>query len=615
MKLSSLSLGFGLLASSIGFATAATPSAPLPPQQKNSTYTNPILPGWHSDPSCAQVDGIFYCVTSTFISFPGLPVYASRDLRNWKLVSHAWSRESQLPGLSWNTSAQQQGMYAATLRYHEPSRLFYVICEYLGSGVGYNVGVVFKSSDPFRGDESWSDPVTFKTNKIDPDLFWDTDPESGGKEKAYVATQGILLQEIDLDTGELSQPPLSIWNGTGGVWPEGPHLYKRDGWYYLMIAEGGTEENHSVTIARSRKLKGPYEAYEKNPILTNRGTDEYFQTVGHGDLFQDTKGNWWGVALATRTGPEYKVYPMGRETVLYPVSWPKDSWPILQPVRGQMSGWPLPRLSRELPGTGPFNSDPDDYTFARGTSMPRNLVHWRVPRPGTFTISPRGRDGLQIVPSRNNLTGTPLSQETPELSGQQGLAFVGRRQTDSLFEFSVDFEFEPRVVGHEAGVTVFLTQVDHIDLGVVLLPSSSSNTQTEQELSLRFRTEGSVNSPGTYKPPTRIVPVPKTWLGQKQKGNTNLKLRLQIETLNSTHYSLSALPLQGKGGEKLVVATAPAELVSGGNGSFVGSLVGAYATCNGAGEGVTCPPGGNAYVTRWRYRGKGQYVSATELVY
>jgi len=307
MKFSSL--GSVLLAAVGAAAEASSQSSStsvLAEQQRNSTYYNPILPGWHSDPSCAQVDGIFYCVTSTFISFPGLPVYASRDLANWKLIGHAWSRETQIPDVSWNTSAQQQGMYAATLRYHKG--VFYVICEYLGAGLGYNLGVVFKSRDPLRGDESWSDPVTFKTNKIDPDLFWDID-EKDGKEKAYVATQGILLQEISLETGELSQPPLSIWNGTGGVWPEGPHLYKKDGWYYLMIAEGGTETNHSITIARSRKLKGPYTAYENNPILTNRGTDEYFQTVGHGDLFQDTKGNWWGVALATRSGPEWEVYP------------------------------------------------------------------------------------------------------------------------------------------------------------------------------------------------------------------------------------------------------------------------------------------------------------------
>jgi beta-xylosidase len=295
----------------------------------NSTYFNPTLPGWHSDPSCIRVNETFFCATSTFIAFPGLPIYASKDLTNWKLVSHVWSRESQLPGLSWNTSEQQQGMYAPTLRYH--NGVFHVICEYLGVPGGI-VGVVFKTTNPFE-DAAWSDPVRFSTGKIDPDLFWDDDG------KVYVATQGILLQEIDLQTGNLTQPPVSIWNGTGGVWPEGPHIHKRDGYYYLMIAEGGTAEDHSITIARAKNIYGPYEAYENNPILTNRGTDSYFQTVGHGDLFQDLAGNWWGMCLATRSGPEFEIYPMGREAVLFPATWKEGEWPVLQNLSGQMSGW------------------------------------------------------------------------------------------------------------------------------------------------------------------------------------------------------------------------------------------------------------------------------------
>ncbi|KAI1646280.1 glycoside hydrolase family 43 protein [Daldinia loculata] len=561
-------------------------------QVGNSTYYNPVLPGWHSDPSCTQVDGTFFCVTSTFVSFPGLPLYASKDLINWKVISHAWNRESQLPGISWNTTGQQQGMYAATIRHHDGQ--FYVICDYIGTSKG-SIGVVFKSDDPFS-DEAWGDPVTFSTDKIDPDLFWDDDG------KAYMATQSIILQEINLETGEVSQPPISLWNGTGGVWPEGPHLYKKDGWYYLMIAEGGTETNHSITIARSRNLTGPYEAYENNPILTNRGTDEYFQTVGHGDLFQDASGNWWGMALATRSGPQFEIYPMGREAVLFPVTWEEGEWPVLQPVRGKMTGWALPPTDREIPGDGPFNSDPDAYDFEEGTAIPRNMVYWRVPRDGAFSVTPQG---LQIVPSRNNLTGTPFSSTTPELSGQQGLSFIGRRQTDTLFSFSVDLTFAPRQVGQEAGVTVFLTQVNHIDLGVVLLPEISNPTCEEAkttQLALRFRAEG------TGMPPEpRTVVVPGDWLDGP--------IRLHIETANATHYRLAAAPAADPDA-RMLVGAASAGLVSGGNGSFVGSLVGAYATCNGAGVGVEveCPQGGEAYFTRWRYSGAGQYVSATEVV-
>ena len=576
-----------LVALALGMLTCmSTPVAALV-EAANSTFFNPVLPGWHSDPSCTQVNGTFFCVTSTFIAFPGLPIYASKDLINWKLISHAWSRESQLPGISWRTTGQQEGMFAPTIRYHNGE--FYVICEYLGMAEGI-IGVVYKSSNPFSSKD-WSDPVIFRPTKIDPDLFFDDDG------KVYAATQGIILQELNLKTGELSQPPISLWNGTGGVWPEGPHIYKRDGWYYLLIAEGGTATDHAITIARARNIKGPYEPYAKNPILTNRGTKEYFQTVGHGDLFQDASGNWWGVCLATRSGPEYKIYPMGREAVLFPVTWNKGEWPVLQPIRGQMSGWALPPPNRQgIAGDGPFITDPDAYDFGKGTAIPPNLMFWRVPRNGTFSVTDRG---LQIVPSRNNLTGTPFSTVTPELSGQQGLAFIGRRQTDTLFTFTVDVSFSPQAVGQEAGVTVFLTQVNHIDLGIVLLDQKGGKGR---ELSLRFRAQGTGAAPVS-----KTISLPEGW--------ADGDLRLQIQAKNMTHYSLSAMQaIDAREVVPVLVGTASAQLVSGGNGSFVGSLVGAYATCNGAGTGVACPPGGNAFFTRWRYSGDAQSISATQSI-
>ncbi|RKU48560.1 hypothetical protein DL546_007967 [Coniochaeta pulveracea] len=551
----------------------------------NSTYYNPILPGWHSDPSCTQVNGTFFCVTSTFIAFPGLPVYASKDLVNWKLASHTWNHESQLPGLSWTTASQQQGMYAATLRYHQGT--FYVICEYLGTPNG-TVGVVFKSTDPFN-DASWSDPVIFRPTKIDPDLFWDDDGT------VYSATQTILLQTLDLTTGALG-PINNIWNGTGGVWPEGPHIYKKDGYYYLLIAEGGTAQDHSVRMARAKSIGGPYTGYEKNPVLTARGTNEFFQTVGHADLFQDAAGKWWGVALATRSGPEYQIYPMGRETVLFPVTWNEGEFPIASTVKGKMSGWQLPAPTRDIPGNGPFVADPDVYDFPAGSTIPKHFLYWRVPKQGTFSTTAQG---LQVVPSRNNLTG----QMTPvELSGRQGLAFIGRRQTDTEFTFSVDLSFTPKQIGTEAGVTVFLTQFNHIDLAVI---------RTKCGLSLRYGAEAqSVSEPA---PKSKTIPLPKEW---RASGSM---VRLEIHAGNRTHYTFSASRVGGDGqaieGSKQVVSVASAKLVSGGTGNFVGSLVGVYATCNGAGSGTSCPAeSGNAYFTRWRYTGEKQAISATEEV-
>jgi beta-xylosidase len=534
---------------------------------KNSSYYNPVLPGWHSDPSCTPINGTFFCVTSTFISFPGLPIYASKDLVNYQLISHVWNRESQLPGYSYATDAQQQGMYAATIRHYQGT--FYVICEYLGTTTNRTNGVLFKTTNPFD-EASWSDPVFFPAPKIDPDLFWDDDG------KVYVATQGIRIQEINIDTGAMG-PVINLWNGTGGVWPEGPHIYKKDGWYYLLIAEGGTAEDHSVTMARAKKITGPYTPSPHNPHLTNRGTDQYFQTVGHADLFQDGNGKWWGTALATRWGPPNSSYfPMGRETVLFPVTWPTGEWPIMQPVRGIMSGWELPAPSRDIPGAGPFNGDPDVYDFPAGSQIPRNLVYWRVPRPGLISVT---ENGLQVVPSKNDL-GNKFNNTTP---ASKAISFVGRRQTDSTFSFSVDMSFDPIRDGQEAGVTAFLTQYANVQLGVTRLNGSTA---------FRFNSTESRN---------KYTPVPKAWKGQA--------VRLMIEMCTPDEYMFSAA-LAARDSETLELGKAATSQVSGNTGSFVGTLIGVYATCNGAGDDVlNCPASTpNAWYKRWRYTGVKQWV-------
>jgi beta-xylosidase len=542
-----------------------------PALAKNSTYLNPVLPGWHSDPSCTPVNGTFFCVTSTFISFPGLPIYASKDLVNFKHISHVWNRESQLPGYSYATAAQQQGMYAATIRFHQGT--FYVICEYLGTTTNQTSGVLFKTTNPFD-DKAWSDPVKFIASKIDPDLFWDDDG------KVYVATQGIIVQEMDINTGKMG-PVHQLWNGTGGVWPEGPHIYKKDGWYYLMIAEGGTAEDHAVTMARARNILGPYSPSPHNPHLTARKTKNFFQTVGHADLFQDTKGDWWGTALSTRWGGNGSYFPMGRETVLFPVTWKTGEWPIMQPVMGKMNGWELPARSRDIPGDGPLNADPDVYDFPAGKPIPRNLVYWRVPRENAITVT---KKGLQVVLGRNNVAGSPGGPQP----AAKAISFIGRRQTDSTFKFSVDLSFAPNAAKQEAGITAFLTQYANIQLGVV------SENQT---LSFRFNATESRN---------KMTPVPAAWAGKP--------IRLEIEMHQPSEYTFSA-SLASEKKSKIEIGKASAAQLSGGTGSFVGTLIGVYATCNGVGSELDCPADApKAYFNRWRYTGISQYISATESV-
>jgi beta-xylosidase len=553
-------------------------------QETNSTFFNPVLPGWHSDPSCIRVDDTFYCVTSTFIAFPGLPIYASKDLRNWRLISHVWNRESQLPGVSWNTTIQQDGMWAPTIRYHDNK--FWVICEYILNGATLEdvgdgtLGVLFRTTNPWS-DEAWTDPLIFHPNKIDPDIFWDDDG------KAYVATQGIVLQELDLVTGELTQPAISIWNGTGGNWPEGPHIYKRDGWYYLLIAEGGTGSKHAVTISRSKDIYGSYESNQANPILTNRNTTEYFQRVGHGDLFDDIDGNWWAIVHASRCGSEFKVHPMGRESVIAPARWDEGGWPVIDTVRGEMETWPLPAENRDVPGDGYFNGDPDEIDWDASSVIPKHFLHHRVPRYENFNFAD---DGLEIVPSRSNLTGNYDGDIS--LTGQRGISFVGRRQTQTIFNFSVDVSISATQVGQEAGITAFLAQENHMEIALVYLKPCNE----EAGLFVRFRSHGALRSPGAQ------FRLPSNWVDAES-------VRLHIQARDPENYVLGASLGDG---EMLELGTASAELItrldSAKSGTFIGALLGVYATCNGAGEGLDCPEGGLGKFQRWRYSPVAQYV-------
>lgn len=280
----------------------------------NSTYFNPILPGFHPDPSCIFVeekDNTFFCASSSFLAFPGIPIHASRDLKEWKLISNALNRPSQLPDLA-SVRNPSGGIWAPTLRYHRG--LFYLFTTLVHEGLPINASsrwdnFFVTSSNPFQ-PSSWSNPKHFSFEGYDPSVFWDQD------DRAYVTgarvwqiSPGINQAIINLKTGRVGNV-LNIWNGTGGLAPEGPHLYKKDGYYYLMIAEGGTGRNHQETIARSRNINGPYTSNPANPVLTNANTTSYFQAVGHADLFQDVEGRWRACALAIRVRSD-NASPMG----------------------------------------------------------------------------------------------------------------------------------------------------------------------------------------------------------------------------------------------------------------------------------------------------------------
>lgn len=283
--------------------------------QNTSGYRNPVIPGYHPDPSVCRVGDDYYLVNSSFQYFPGVPIYHSRDLIHWQQIGNVLGRQSQVPlgqATSW------LGIYAPTIRYNDG--VYYMITTNVGNGGNFYVTATNPAGP-------WSEPIWVKQQGIDPSLFF----ENG---KCYMVSNpndAIWLCEIDPKTGEQLTESRMLWQGTGGRYPEGPHLYKKDGYYYLLISEGGTEYGHSITIARSKKIEGPYESNPDNPILCHQRRitqSSQIQGTGHADLVQAADGSWWMVFLAFRTyGGNY--HHLGRETFLAPVEWKKGKWPVV----------------------------------------------------------------------------------------------------------------------------------------------------------------------------------------------------------------------------------------------------------------------------------------------
>ncbi|KAF2116260.1 xylosidase : arab-like proteininofuranosidase [Lophiotrema nucula] len=548
--------------------------------QSQNQFLNPILPGFHPDPSCIHVaeEETFYCASSSFNVFPGIPIHASQDLQSWRLVGHALNRPSQLPDLAISNGSTS-GIWAPTIRKHNGT--FYLVTtlvhdkrDALDPTRWDNI--IFQTNDLWN-NSAWTDAIHFPFVGYDTSPWWD---EQGNSyivgSHAYRVEPGIHLAKVNLQTGQVKENWTNLWNGTGGLAPEGPHIYKKDGYHYLMIAEGGTGLGHMQTIASSKELYGPYTANPANPILTNANTTEYFQTVGHADLFQDGNGNWWGVALSTRSGPEYITYPMGRETVLTNVTWSNGSWPVFQnPVRGTFTGWEVPKPDQELHGDGPLvtNGD-DDLQFAPGTSIPPHFVHWRPPVGDSYLVSPKGHENtLGLKPSKLNLTGLDGNG-----GGPGGQTFISRRQVDTLFTYNVNMDFAPKIQEEEAGITLFLTQNHHARFGVVLAPTESTKRLIPH---IRFEAQS-------------YLPVPRPFTFPMPGGWENRTLHFELKTVNVTHYSFAVSPV---GTQPLVFVYVPGDIVSWG---FTGTLVGVYATSNG-GNG-TSP----AYFSHWNYAGLGQ---------
>ena len=394
------------------FSAVIDPSAQV-------TFNNPVIPGFYSDPSVCRVEDDYYLITSTFEYFPGVPVFHSKDLVNWEQIGYCLDRTTQLPnGLN---------IFAATIRHH--NGVFYMITTNMGVDGNFYVTATNPAGP-------WSDPIFIEAGGIDPDLFWDDDGT------AYVISSPMMLYEINLETGELITEGEKIWNGTGGRFAEGPHLYKKDGYYYLMIAEGGTEFAHTETIARSKSIWGPYNSNPSNPILAHYNAAAQgipINGVGHADIIQAHDESWWVVFHGFKT-----PYILGRETCLAPVSWPTNGWPV---VNGNGTAT-IDMTCPTLPLT-PVETKPS-RTYFDSDKLGLEWNYIRYPAPNNYSLT-ANNGYLRLIGSDSTIE----DRKSP--------TFVGRRLQDMYFTATTQLEFNPDNRNEEAGMTL-LNNGNHFDL-------------------------------------------------------------------------------------------------------------------------------------------------------
>jgi alpha-N-arabinofuranosidase len=406
----------------------------------HSINSNPILPGFYPDPSICRVNEDYYLVTSTFAYSPGVPVFHSRDLIHWNQIGNVLTREEQLPLAGAETS---EGIFAPTLRYHNGT--FYLITTNVTPGNTLGNFIV-TASDPAG---PWSNPYPLGSEGIDPSLFFDEDGKCyycGTKARregaAYSGDNEIYIQELNLQTMKLVGESYPAWHGAlrGVEWPEGPHLYKKDGWYYLLISEGGTGHNHAVSIARSKSLTQPFEGYRANPILTHRhlGSQYPIVNVGHPDIVETQNGEYWMVCLASRTcGGYYRN--LGRETYLVPFIW-ENGWPVINPGKGIVEDTVIsPELPLDkvdlVPATEEFESD----------EFPFNFMFLRNPKKENYSLTANPKH-LRLTLDADTLS----SRGTP--------TFICRRQLSFDFTAITKMTFQPNAENEKAGLALYQSQ-------------------------------------------------------------------------------------------------------------------------------------------------------------
>lgn len=406
-------------------------------QTAPENFKNPILSGFFPDPSICRVGDTYYMVNSSFEWFPGLPIHESKDLVNWKLIGYGLSRTSQIEyqdGLR-----NSNGIFAPTIRHHNGT--FYIICTMVGGKGNF----IITAKNPAK---SWSDPMWIENAPgIDPSLFWDDNGKCyytgagiiDGSQNEWPGKNGIWMQEIDPDKGELigDKKQLTYGHASNARWAEGPHLYKINGEYVLLIGEGGTGEYHAVTVFNSKEVWGPYIPNHANPVMTHRHLNNSYPIgqTGHADLVQTQNGEWWSVMLAKRKVDGYIT--LARETFLAKVKMTEQEsgvTPIFNPGKGLLQ---FEQKRPDLQWT-PVEKNPIKDDFNTNLGLDWNFL--RTPKSNWYSIN----DGV-----------LKLKLKPQTLEELKNPSFVAKRTKHHNYEVATKLCFKSKTAHEKAGLAIY----------------------------------------------------------------------------------------------------------------------------------------------------------------
>lgn len=435
-------------------------------------YHNPILTGMHPDPSIVRVGEDYYMVNSSFIFFPCIPISHSKDLIHWEVIGHAitnpeWAKLDELEG--------GRGYWAPDISYYNGR--FYIAATYRlnDGGTVYRKQMITSSDKP---EGPYCEPVFLDEDGIDPSIFTDDDGR-----RYVLLNRGARIFEISPDGKKQVSPAELLFYGDYKKAPEGSHLLKKDGWYYLFEAEGGTGIGHRITVSRSRTLKGIYEPCPFNPILRQNDEKGAIQRCGHGKPVQTQNGEWYMVYLCGRQ-LEHNYSMLGRETALDPITWTADGWPMVNHLQGPSYLQKRPNLP--------------SHPFATDEIPAGNPMEWVTPRPSVA-------GGIQRDGNRIALKGS----QAP-LSSFLARNIYVRRQTSFAFDFEATLEPTELSEGQHAGIigyydentyvrfsvekeneTYYLRLTEHIGKETMIAKSNSlSAINTGRPISFRMETRG-----------------------------------------------------------------------------------------------------------------------------